>query len=244
MGDTLRYATPLLRIKGAPPLKSTPEAVMPLLRSTERRLRRDSALAKQYESEIQKLISGGCVVKLSVEEVKTSNESWFIPHHLVHHNGKARLVWDCSFVHNGLSLNEQLLAGPTLGPSLIGVLLPFRQYAVAISGDIRAMFHQVHLLPDDQPLLRFVWRNLQREQQPEVYQWCVLPFGTTSSPCCAIFALQKHVKDHVEGNDDILRSIEQCFYVDNCLQSLSTPEAAKALIDKLRQFLALGGFEI
>lgn len=39
-------------------------------------------------------------------------------------------------------------------------------------------------------------------------------------------------------------SIEQCFYMDNCLQSLSTPRAAKFLNDKLRHVLALGGFEI
>nr|XP_061832460.1 uncharacterized protein LOC133616862 [Nerophis lumbriciformis] len=137
-----------------------------------------------------------------------------------------------------------LLPGPTLGPSLIGVLLRFRQHAVAISGDIRAMFHQVRLLPEDQPLLRFVWRNLQRQKQPDVYQWQVLPFGTTSSPCCATFALQKHVKECAAGNEDVLQSIEQSFYVDNCLQSLSTTESAKLLVDKMRQCLASGGFEI
>lgn len=55
---------------------------------------------------------------------------------------------------------------------------------------------------------------------------------------------KKHAKDHVEGNKDLLQSTEKCFYVDNCLHSLSTPESAKLLIDKLRQFLALGGFKI
>ena len=56
--------------------------------------------------------------------------------------------------------------------------------------------------------------------------------------------LQKHVKDHAEGNEDVLQSVEQSFYVDNCLQSLSTPESAKLLVDKMRQCLASGGFEI
>ncbi|XP_034536205.1 uncharacterized protein LOC117810467 [Notolabrus celidotus] len=244
IGDIFRYATPLLRIKDAPPLKATADAVTPMLRSTERRLVKDPARAKVHEAEIKKLIDGGCVTKLSAEEVNGSKESWFIPHHLVHHNGKDRLVFDCSFTYCGLSLNEQLLPGPTLGPSLIGVLLRFRQYAVAISGDIRAMFHQVRLLPEDQPLMRFVWRNLQQGKEPDVYQWQVLPFGTTSSPCCATFALQKHVKDQVEGNEDILQSLERSFYVDNCLQSLSSPEAAKQLVDKMRRCLASGGFEI
>lgn len=117
-----------------------------------------------------------------------------------HPNGKHHLVFDCSFNHGGLSLNEQLLPGSTLGPSLIGVLLRFCQHAVAISGDIRALFCQIRLLPVDRPLLSFVWRNLQREKQPDIYQWQVLPFGTTSSPCCATFALQKHVKKSAAGN--------------------------------------------
>ena len=118
--DTFRYATPLLWAKDVPLLKAASEAITPMLRSTERRMAKDPAKAKVYEAEIQKLIDGGCVTKLSKEEMDKSSESWFIPHHLVHHNGKDRLVFDCSFTYCGLSLNEQLLPGPTLGPSLIG----------------------------------------------------------------------------------------------------------------------------
>lgn len=239
----LRYATPLIRAKGSPLLKATVDAVMPSLRSTERRLAKDSIKAQIYESEIQKLIDGGCVTRLNPDELDQTSESWFIPHHLVQHNGKHRLVFNCSFSFQGLSLNEQLLPGPILGPSLIGVILRFRQYPVAISGDIKAMFHQVRLLPEDQPLLRFAWRNLRKEERPDVYQWQVLPFGTTCSPCCAIFALQRHIRDHVE-RADTLKSLKQSFYVDNCLQSLPTTESAKCLVDQMCQVLAEGGFEI
>lgn len=58
------------------------------------------------------------------------------PHHLVEHNRKHRLVFDCSYQYNGESLNSYLLPGPTLGPSLLGVLLRFREHQIAISGDI------------------------------------------------------------------------------------------------------------
>lgn len=51
------------------------------------------------------------------------------------------------YVYKGTSLNEQLLPGPNLGPSLIGVLLRFQQHHVAISGEISGMFQQVRLLP-------------------------------------------------------------------------------------------------
>lgn len=41
--------------------------------------------------------------------------------------------------------------------------------------------------------------------------------------------------------------MQQCFYVDNCLQSVPTPEEAKELVDKLHNLLAAdlaGGFEL
>ncbi len=60
-----------------------------------------------------------------------------------------RLVFNCSFRYQGLSLNDQLLTGPALGPSLLGVLLRFRHNHVAESADIHGMFHQVCLLPED-----------------------------------------------------------------------------------------------
>ncbi|GAA6098476.1 uncharacterized protein LOC109196100 [Tachysurus ichikawai] len=206
---------------------------MALLRATERQLQQHIELEEVYNNEIQKLENAGYAVKLTPEEAKATNESWFIPHHLVHHNGKSRVVFNCSYQYQQVSLNDQLLPGPTLGPSLLGVLLRFRQYLVAISGDICAMFHQVRLLPEDHPLLRFLWRNLERERSPDIYEWRVLPFGTTCSPCCAIYALQRHVIDHRETNEEVVDSVLHSFYVDNCLQSLPTTDQAKQLVDKM-----------
>lgn len=162
---------------------------------------------------------------------------------MVSHNNKNRVVFDCSFQSNGLSLNYSLLAGPTLGSSLLGVLLRFHEHAVAISADIRGMFHQIRLLPKDRPLLQFTWCYAKEKGNPDVFEWQVLPFGTTYSPCCATFALQRHVKDHSQPDDDARFSVEQCFYVDNCLQSFPLPKEAR-LVDKLRELLAEGGFEL
>lgn len=114
---------------------------------------------------------------------------------------------------------------------------------MAISGEIKSMFHQVRLLPKDKPLLLFLWRDLDCKAPPTVYEWQVLPFGTTSSPCCAIYILQKSIKD-AQADECITHSIHNCFYVDNCLQSLPTPEEAKDLLQSLRTILFSGGFEI
>ncbi|XP_054860442.1 uncharacterized protein LOC129347387 [Amphiprion ocellaris] len=159
-----RYAVPLLRRKNPPILKASPNAIMPLLRATERRLSHDPDQLSVYNEEIHKLVKSGYTVKISTEQVNSTEESWFLPHHLVFHNGKPRVVFNCSFVHQQACLNNSLLPGPTRGASLLAVLLRFREYTIAISGDIRGMFHQVRLLPQDQPLLRFLWRDGERER--------------------------------------------------------------------------------
>ncbi len=183
------------------------------------------------------------MAKLTPEEVHTTNEAWYIPHHMITHNNKDRIVFDCSFTFQGQCLNKYLLPGPNLGPSLLGVLLRFRQHTVAISGDIKGMFHQIRLLPQDRPLLRFLWRDMNKDVSPSIYQWQVLPFGTTCSPCCATYTLQRHVKDS-QADEEVQYSVNQCFYVDNCLQSLTSPVAAKSLLDKLRSILSEGGFDL
>lgn len=72
----------------------------------------------------------------------------------------------------------------------------------------------------------------------------MLPFGTTCSPCCAIYTLQRLIMNHSKPSDDVRATVEKNFYVDNCLQSLRSPEEAKQLVDKLCQLLASDGFDL
>ncbi len=66
----------------------------------------------------------------------------------------------------------------------------------------------------------------------------------TSSLCCATYALQHHVWQHHLTDEAIWFSVERCFYVDNCLQSLPTADEARNLIDRLRNILSGAGFKI
>ena len=88
------------------------------------------------------------------------------------------------------------------------------------------MESQVRLLEEDKPLTRFLWRDMKTTEPPTIYEWQVLPFGTTSSPCCATYALQVHVKRHTPEGDERRNSIERCFYVDNWLQSFPSESEA------------------
>ncbi|KAL0191699.1 hypothetical protein M9458_014397, partial [Cirrhinus mrigala] len=59
-------------------------------------------------------------------------------------------------------------------------------------------------------------------------------------PCCAIYVLQRIIKD-AQADERITHSIHNFFDVDNCLP---TPEEAKDDLHSLRTTLSSGGFEI
>ncbi len=69
-----RYATPLLHVPDAPPLKGTMEFVLSSLRNTEKCLSRDPERAKVYEAEIQKLLVSGYVVRVPLEGQQVDKE--------------------------------------------------------------------------------------------------------------------------------------------------------------------------
>ncbi|KAK0136704.1 hypothetical protein N1851_027112 [Merluccius polli] len=226
-----------------PEFRVSPRAVLQCLTSTEKRMRKDEVLAASYRTEMKKLTESGLVRKLEPEEADQSAESWYLPHHNVRHNEKNRVVFNCSYQVGKLNLNHYLLPGPTLTPSLLGVLVRFRQQPIAVSGDIKRMFHQVRLLEEDKPLMRFLWREDPSDTEPSIYQWEVLPFGTTCSPCCATYALQTHAAQET-APPGVCDAVHRSFYVDNCLHSSKTVTEARQLVQDMRTYLSEGGFEI
>ena len=54
-----------------------------------------------YNTEVSKLERACHVKRLTAEEVEGSPEAWYIPHHIVTHNAKNRLVFDCLFEYKG-----------------------------------------------------------------------------------------------------------------------------------------------
>ena len=99
---------------------------------------------------------------------KPSSEVYYMPMHAVRKDTstttKLRVVFDASAKSStGVSLNDQLLVGPTVHAPLVDVLLRFRRHKIAIATDISRMYRAV-LLPETQrDLHRFVWRRNERD---------------------------------------------------------------------------------
>ena len=81
---------------------------------------------------------------------------------------------------NFKSLNDAIRAGSKFQRDILNVLIRFRRSPIALSGDISEMFLQVGLLKGDRVYHRFLWRNLDASQEPEVYEFQRLVFGNTA----------------------------------------------------------------
>jgi hypothetical protein len=216
------------------------------LEATRRKLMRDSHLCDMYRTAIDGYVSSGYA-----EEVINAGEPtdvWYLPHHPVSNPNKpnkVRVVFDAAAVYRNDSLNKNLLKGPGFTNTLIGVLIRFRQYRVAIVADVEAMFHQVKVLPRDTERLRYLWWKNGMEKPPSVFKMLVHIFGATSSPCCASYALRRAAIDSEEQFDAKTVTIaKRNFYVDDMLASVPSIDEATRVVTQLREMLKLAHFNL
>ncbi|XP_054752108.2 uncharacterized protein LOC129257739 [Lytechinus pictus] len=219
------------------------------LKYLKKRFFKDDALFEKYKSTVQGYIEKGYAEEVNHEEVPNEEESWYLPHHPVVHPRKpekVRVVYDCAAKYKGTSLNDQLLRGPDLTNSIVGVLTRFRQERVAVVGDIEAMFHQVKVPEKDRHALRFLWwKDGDLTAHPTSYQMTVHLFGATSSPSCAAFALRKTAEDNEKDfSKEAVNTVRENFYVDDCLKSVPTKDDAVKIVQELCDLLKKGGFRL
>ena len=112
---------------------------------------RDENYRNDYVHFVNEMIAKGHARKVPEDHLEASQgKVWYLPHHGIYHPKKPHkicVVFDCSARCEGTSLNGQLMPGPDLTNSLVGVLTRFRQDRIVFMADIKCMFHQVYV-PD------------------------------------------------------------------------------------------------
>ncbi|XP_072172027.1 uncharacterized protein [Diadema setosum] len=233
------------------------------LKYLKRKLEKDEALHDRYTTTIGEYISNGYAEEVKDESDHQSKSTdggekkskepndlkWYLPHHAVvhpHKPEKVRVVFDCAARYHGTALNDQLLQGPDLTNNLAGVLTRFRQEKVAFVADVQGMFHQVKVPVKDRDAMRFLWwRDGDLSKEPTEYRMTVHLFGATSSPSCAGFALRKTAEDaRGQFNKEVIDTVLNNFYVDDCLKSVKCQDDAMSLVEDLRCLLAQGDFRL
>ncbi|TPP62346.1 hypothetical protein FGIG_12651 [Fasciola gigantica] len=93
--------------------------------------------------------------------------------------------------------------------------------------------------------MRFLWYPPGKlDDPPKIYQLNVHPFGATSSPFCAAFALRQVANDQHSVNQKTLSTVERNFYVEDCLVSVESVQEAITLAEQLRNVLIRREFRL
>lgn len=214
-----------------------------------KRFKKDTVFFNEYKAFMDEILAKGYAEVVPQCELQSeAGKTWYLPHHGVYHprKKKLRVVFDCAAVFGGTSLNKELLQGPDLTNTLIGVLLRFRQGPIAFITDIEGMFHQVRVAKEDVNFLRFLWwPNGDTSKNLVEHRMIVHIFGAVSSPSCATFALLKTADDNQsQYPEEVTNTVRHNFYVDDCLKAVNNTEQALDLYQQLTELCAKGGFHL
>ncbi|XP_053692049.1 uncharacterized protein LOC128740530 [Sabethes cyaneus] len=214
----------------------------------ERRMEKDEVLTSALRAKMVEYVQKGYVRKLTEAELKIRRpREWYLPVFPVYNPnkpGKLRLVWDAAATVQGISLNSVLLKGPDQLVSLLSVLIQFREFRVAVCGDLREMFHQVSMRLEDQYCQLFYWKETSTKGMPDVYIMQVMTFGACCSPATAQYVKNTNAKLFEHEYPQAVDAIVNKHYVDDMLASVETEEEAVRLAHDVKRIHAVGGFEM
>ena len=186
------------------------------------------------------------------KEPEPERPGYYMPHHAVVREAaattKLRVVFNASASQKGdFSLNDVIEPGPSLLPNLPGLLMRLREYRCAVQADIRKVFFMTSVKEEDCRFLRFVW--FTTEGKIEIWRLKKLPFGVNCSP----FILNAVICHHLRQEEDactsesvrqIIRTLLESFYVDDCLTSLPSKKDADVFKETSIALMANAGMEL
>ncbi|XP_060808122.1 uncharacterized protein LOC132903560 [Amyelois transitella] len=181
-------------------------------------------------------------------EKHKSSKGFYLPHFAVVRNDrsttKVRIVFDASCPgSNGVSLNQDLLVGPTLQDDLRHILMRWRAHPVCISSDIVKMYRQVRVSSEDVDFQRILWRE-NSASEVQHYRLLTVTFGTSSAPYLAIRSLRQVAYDEGVHFPIAAKKVLSDFYVDDLMSGCENFIEGQQLYTEMKQLLRKGGFEL
>ena len=227
-----------------PTLPDNREQALIRLSSTEKKLKKDHVVSKEYQQTIESYMKKGYLRRVPESET-IPPQIWYLPHFPIIRmdktTTKVRIVFDCSAKANGVSLNDLINPGPKLQRELFDVLLRFRRNQVALACDIKEMYLQVEIKEKDRPFFRVLWRDLDCTKEPDVYEFTRVVFGKNSAPMEAQFIAQENARRHEESYPLAAETVLKSTYMDDSIDSVETDESGVELYHQLRALWAKAG---
>lgn len=213
----------------------------------EDRLSRDPGLQKQYVDFMKDYVDSQHMEVVPTDQ-KPTPYCYYIPHHCIlrpdSKTTKLRVVFDASAMTTaGQSLNNNLYTGRKLQQDLPQILIRARVHTVLFTADIKQMYRQIEIRPEDRDYLRILWRS-DRKMPIEEYRLRTVTYGTSCAPHQALRTLQ-HLAT-IEGHSfpAAAKVLMQDTFVDDILTGADSDEAALACQQQIISLCAQGQFQL
>ncbi|XP_037871629.1 uncharacterized protein LOC119629565 [Bombyx mori] len=232
-----RYETALLWKTDNVSLPDNYNNSLKRLINIENKLDRNPELKQKYTEQTEALVAKGYAEP--APKTKTENRTWYLPHFAVGNPlkpEKLRVVHDAAARTRGVALNDMLLKGPDLLQSLPGVIMRFRQHNITVTADIKEMFIQVKLRPEDRDALRYLWCKDQRDDKPPVEnRMTSLIFGASSPLSTAISVKSLNAQKHEATHPEAAAATQNKHYEDDYLDIFKGLKDAVLVITDFRR---------
>ena len=227
-------------------------AVLAVMHSTKRKLKKDKIWEEVYEQQLKDLVVNGYAKEVSQEEVdnwiSSGGKIFFMAHQMAPNpqskSTPVRVVFYNALKYKGESMNSNLDLGPDILTSLQGLLLRFRNDLFAASGDIKKMFYMVRMKKEDSFMQLFVWR-WKGEEIIRIYSMVRLVMGNKPSVPISGVAMAETGKlyDFEQKYPIAFEALTNKAYVDNIFHTSPTLEKLKADIAEIELVASAGGFK-
>ena len=220
------------------------------LEKTERTLLKDELWANTYKQQMEDMVHREVARPLTATELQEWSGPKFYISHLAVLNPKSnstpvRIVFNSSQAYKVISLNSCLAKGPACYMNnLIGILLRWREEAVALVGDIRKMFNSVYLKELEKHCHRFLWRDLEVDRPPDVYVMERVNMGDTPAPAISTEAIYKTADRFEKESPEAAKLLKKSSYVDDLIDSKPSQSDAIQVAQEAEDMLAKGGFSV
>ncbi|XP_017474160.1 PREDICTED: uncharacterized protein LOC108364823 [Rhagoletis zephyria] len=207
----------------------------------QRRLSRNAILQTMYTDFLDDYLSQQHM-QLINNDTSCTSPVYYLPHHGVwkasSSTTKLRVVFNapkrCSA---GKSLNDCLYN------DLTAVVLNWRRYRVALTGDITKMYRQILVDERDADLQRIVWSPAGQENLSH-YRLNTVTYGTNCTPYLAIKVLHTLAAYEQDNFPDAGKILIHEFYVDDVLTVADSVADACKRRDELQTLLQAAGFTL
>jgi len=157
---------------------------------------------------------------------------------------KLRVVFNASCkTTTGKSLNDCMMIGPTIQKTVLYILMKFWINLIAFTADVKQMYRQILVSPEDCNYQRIVWRENPADPIQH-YRLLTFTYGTAAAPYMATRVLQQLAIDEGKQFPLAAETVLNDFYVDDCRSAASTLDKAKQRQTELMNLIAKGGLEL